>query len=229
MDDEVGDPLKPLEMVLEPDIRSTWLQVDDPNDGIRPMTLQDHHAAVAGIRLSDDVPLPVRQLMETAKNLVLYSWFCYRFHQPAELVAFGALEMALRQKAEHADAIWYEKTSRNGKPPPLGILLAKARREKWIRNQGFEEWRRAQQFRAWEKEVWRLTREMEEKGVQQIAIPDQSEFSGAIGDGDLDYVGVLEKSIPYQRNSLAHGSSTLHPNSLNTLNMCVQAMDQLFP
>ncbi len=85
---ELQDPLKPLDRIYEPDERQISFTA----------SLEDRHAALEEITLSDAAPLDVRQLFETAKNLSLYSWFVYRFHQVSELISFSALEMALRER-----------------------------------------------------------------------------------------------------------------------------------
>ena len=72
---------------MEPDIRQQHL-----------CTLEEMHQLLDDIVLNDEVPDDVYQLFETAKNLSLYSWFMYRFHQVAELMSYTALEMALRHR-----------------------------------------------------------------------------------------------------------------------------------
>ena len=82
----VDDPLKPLADVNTADSRQVHFVE----------TLPDAHAELAGMTLTACTPKAVRQLFETAKNVSLYSFFVYPFHQVSESVAFQALEMALR-------------------------------------------------------------------------------------------------------------------------------------
>lgn len=56
------------------------------------------HADLNVIAIHDGVPLHVRQLFETAKNLSLYSWFVYRFHPIAQLIGHSSLEQALKER-----------------------------------------------------------------------------------------------------------------------------------
>lgn len=84
--DELQDPLKPLDRIYEPDERQISFTI----------SLEERHAALKEIVLSNAVPLDVQQLFEMAKNLSLYSWFVCHFHQVSELISFSALEMALR-------------------------------------------------------------------------------------------------------------------------------------
>ena len=221
MQEKIDDPLKPLDQVTEPDIRSKWLQIYDPMDGIRQKTLEDHHGEVASVTLNESAPVGVRQLFENAKNLVLYSWFVYRFHQPAELSAYGALEMALRAKAKSDSPKWRGKAGKN-KQPSLKTLLVEANNFGWLKNQEFSVWRRHQQRRAYEKAMQKLIERMQQDGLTEAETPSVEEFEGKIGDENYDYVRLLSRSVPSTRNRLAYGSQSLHPNSLATLKLCAE-------
>jgi hypothetical protein len=78
---------------LAPDSRSTMFSII----GSRPMTLEDRHSWVAAYRLDRNIPEAIRIHFETAKNLYLYAWFVYRFHNVAEQQALTTLEFALRE------------------------------------------------------------------------------------------------------------------------------------
>jgi hypothetical protein len=45
----------------------------------------------------------------------------------------------------------------------------------------------------------------------------------------ISYSKKLPKLIPSIRNDLAHGTTTLHPGSLFTINNCAEILNQLFP
>jgi hypothetical protein len=49
------------------------------------------------------------------------------------------------------------------------------------------------------------------------------------GESVADYAATLVEAIPYLRNSLAHGSSTLHMHGASTLRTCAEFINQLFP
>ncbi len=51
------------------------------------ISLQAIHVALLELQITDRAPANVRQLFETAKNVALYTWFVFRFHQVNELVA----------------------------------------------------------------------------------------------------------------------------------------------
>jgi hypothetical protein len=74
---EIEDPLKPLSEICQPDPRHAMLGI----------SLQAIHVALLESQITDRAPANVRQLFETAKNVALYSWFVFRFHQVNELVA----------------------------------------------------------------------------------------------------------------------------------------------
>lgn len=44
-----------------------------------------------------------------------------------------------------------------------------------------------------------------------------------------DYAATLVEAMPYLRNSLAHGSNTLHMHGASTLRTCAELINQLFP
>jgi hypothetical protein len=83
--ENVKDPLKSLSTIFEYD---------------RPFLtgeIEDFHAELSLVTLDTSTDVDVRQLFETAKNVALYSRFVYRFHQVAESVGFGALELTLKR------------------------------------------------------------------------------------------------------------------------------------
>lgn len=49
-------------------------------------------SGVAIITLSDSVPKEIVSQFNIARNLAVYSWFSYSFHQVSEMKAFSAVE-----------------------------------------------------------------------------------------------------------------------------------------
>lgn len=86
---------KSVDQILQADPRYTGLVVVDA-DGVRPMDLQAHHAAVAQVALQGGAPDTVREAFDRARNLVLYAYFDYDLLVNAEIQALGAVELALR-------------------------------------------------------------------------------------------------------------------------------------
>lgn len=212
---EIQDPLKPLNQIYEPDERQKHFFG----------TLADRHETLNKIVLNDNVPLEVRQLFETAKNLCLYSWFVYRFHQVAELISFSALEMALRVRYLAENPIERESKQR---PPALYQLMQYAKRERWITNEGFLGlYELARHHAEHNKMVEKLkTHDFEKQPDMPIDEPTEDEIQEVLDR--LDRVTAIADNAHKIRNDLAHGSSTLHPNSISTLRTNAEVINQIY-
>lgn len=123
------DTLKPFEELLEPDSRQKYFAVVNRITGeSRQISLRDRYQAIEYIVLSPDVPDEIREHFDTARNLLVYSWFVYRFNQVAELHAFSSLEFALKTKCGDT-------------PKGLKKLLETAVGQGWILDSGFRYYR----------------------------------------------------------------------------------------
>ena len=69
------DAFRLLEQVFTVDPRYASRSVLDPKVGARPMTIEDHWKYIATIALHEGVSSVIRVHFETARNLLLYSWF----------------------------------------------------------------------------------------------------------------------------------------------------------
>jgi hypothetical protein len=118
MQTDLDDPLKSLAQLTSPDERQALFAI----------SLEEAHSELRELDLHGGVPRDVRQLFETAKNLSLYSWFVYPFHQVAELISFASLEFALRARDGHVE--WDSGKQRK---PQFSDLPRKAKREGWLR------------------------------------------------------------------------------------------------
>lgn len=215
MSEVVQDQLKRLEEIYYPDERQEYFQ----------NTLEDLHSKLRGIILSDAVPLDVRQLFETAKNISLYSWFVYRFNQVAELVSFSAVEMALRIRYLRENPTVPESKE---SPPTLFRLMQHAKSERWITNGGFSgmyELARdhAECIKMMEKAT---THDFDLEPSMLIDDPSEDEIQDALNN--LDRVSAVAENINKSRNNLAHGSSTLHPDSISTLRINADIINQVY-
>ena len=56
------------------------------------------HQYASQITFNHNVPEEIHSRFNIAKNLYVYSWYCYPFHQIAELKALSTLEKSLRIK-----------------------------------------------------------------------------------------------------------------------------------
>ena len=101
--------LKSLDAVTTPDPR--YASMSGPS-GMFPMTLADHHEAIAEIVISPNAPEDVRRVFGWSLNIMLYSWFDYELSSVAALQVFGALEMALRQRLEKSERVKKRQTEK---------------------------------------------------------------------------------------------------------------------
>ena len=214
MSDEIEDPLKALSEIYQPDVRQGNLVGD----------LSDIHAILTEIELQDGVPPNVRQLFETAKNVSLYSWFVYRFQQVSEMVAFSALEMALRERAGYAEFAPHRGT----RIPGLRELLTTAKQEKWIRTEDFPLLPAMAVKRARDMQFERFLQKQGMAPGDIVPMPDPTEEEIAAATCEIDVPQILIDAAPQLRNSLAHGSSRLSPTSLWTLRLTSEAINQMF-
>ncbi len=211
MSKELQEPLKDLSQVV----------AASPIQKFLTSSLASSHAELLALRLHGGVPINVRQLFETAKNVSLYSWFVYRFHQVAELIGFAALEMALRHRAGYV-----EFDGDRPAPPTLSKLLRRAQKENWIENARFP----SLSARAFERARENIF--FEEMAVgspdeqRELRTPTGADVDQALSE--LDIVRGLVESAPKIRNTLAHGSSVLSPRSIKTLLTISETINQLF-
>lgn len=93
------ESLKPLSEVTTPDVRQKcFVALDFTAGNFRPFTLEDFHRHAASIEIHTGVPEKIRSHFETARNLIIDSWFYYPFNVTAELAAYTTVEFALRTK-----------------------------------------------------------------------------------------------------------------------------------
>lgn len=204
---DVQDSLKSFTDIHNPDKRSVF-------------RIEDVHFVLNQITLIEAVPAEVRQLFETAKNLSLYSWFVYRFHQPSELISFSALEMALR--------IRFKRENPEKRAPTLGGLLRHASSHKWVENNRFPN-RFENAFRnAEHRKFIELIQSEALRNGEEVPVPAPTESDIQKALEELDEVGGILKSVHKLRNDLAHGSDTLHPGSFITLRRTSELINQTF-
>ena len=201
--EKVQDPLKSLDEICEPDKRQKLFL------GI---SLNGNHAKLSRIKLNRRVPVEVRQLFETAKNLSLYSWFVYRFHQVSELTAYSALEMALRLRYEKEVGKKRRVLDLDMRKKTTGLIiidLAAYRNETEKSKKSLE----VDRVLLTAVNRFRLIRRLNKKS--------ESSKRTDIVSGIVDSFAIL-------RNELAHGSSTLHPNSIATLQVVAEVINQIY-
>lgn len=94
--------LKPVEEITQPD---PLVATTSGRSGLEPLTVEEHHEAVAEIRLIPSIDKPVHVAFDRARNAFLYAWFSYDLGALAEAQALFSVELALRTrlKAEAKD------------------------------------------------------------------------------------------------------------------------------
>lgn len=213
--EEVSDPLRALEDVLKPDARQGSLVHE----------LRHVHEMLSAMTLHGSVPVGVRQLFETAKNVRLYTYFVYPFHQVAEMTAYQALEMSLlvRWQQEHGG----ENAAGSRRAPTLGVLLRHAASNGWIHNNGFSGrfWRAERSLIAERCEIALLAGSGDQEAMT-INDPTEAEIQDRAEK--IDVVSALVRSVPKMRNDLAHGSSRLVPISDYVLQDVRDAINMIF-
>jgi hypothetical protein len=202
------ETLKPLDKVLQADERwSSFVSYKPARKGFFSSELWERHEVIASINLHELVPDSIRDHFETAKNLLLYAWFVYRFSPVGELHAYSSVEMALKEKAKS------EKVSKR-KSKSLSILMREAISRKWIADEGFEIYRRNRDRRLEQRQ-------------------DLISMGAVLNDSPEDlaaqaYCNTLAESLLFLRNELAHGSSMIGPGGIGTLAICADLINQLF-
>lgn len=87
-----NERFKRLEMIHKPDVRMMYSVKEDK-------FLETLHLELDKLNLIEEVGEDVFLGFETAKNTLLYSFYCYRLSVPCTLFAFSVLEMAITTKA----------------------------------------------------------------------------------------------------------------------------------
>lgn len=91
----------------------------------RVLDLERLYRAVASVELHEGVPEDIRGQFNVARNMALYTYYCYDLAPEAQLKTFTVIELALRHRAG------------NPKGKTLRPLLKLAISEGWIRDSGF--------------------------------------------------------------------------------------------
>lgn len=112
-----------------PDIRRTMILIINRKSGTeRPLAFDDLEGRVSDIQIPPAAPEEIKDLLATAKNLLLYSWYYYPFSMSASLQAAAALEQALRLRLQAT------------KRDTLSYLLRDAVKKGLLTTAGFKRW-----------------------------------------------------------------------------------------
>jgi hypothetical protein len=92
------EEIKTSETILKPDYRRTRFVVTNQSGEQHPLAFKDIEERVSDVPTVSTAPEEVQNLLTTAKNLLLYSWYYYPFSTTASLQSSIALERALKIK-----------------------------------------------------------------------------------------------------------------------------------
>lgn len=221
-----ADKLRDATTALEPDARAHMTSAIRADGTVSMVTLQERHAAVAGFELTQAVPVKIRVHFETAKNLYLYAWFVYRFYPVAEQQALATLEFALRERLTGLFPDQFGPSAR--RRPSLSNLFAEARKEGLITSKGLRATERLARIRADRRVSWERVQEMEARGLNEMQFED-SAVEPLPEDYPHDILNTFAETLPFFRNTYAHGSSILHSSVLGTFEDVTDLVNQLYP
>ncbi len=225
MTDAVRDGLKSVDELLQQDIRNTYLHRYDPSIGsFRQTTIEEHHANIAGMSLSQTVPESIATQYDVARNLYQYAWFEYRFYVEAEAKVLTVLELALRTRIDEVDLEQYvkerkaqAKAAKTGFNRKMGLKLyiEYSRDRQLISEDGFSANEHLPYRRAKQRYEWELTQRMRAQGLNEIEY-NEDDISITDEDRTRNHIEHLVNSINKLRNNYAHGTTTLHSSVLGT-------------
>jgi hypothetical protein len=194
------ESLKKFEEIGQPDIRQrAFVQFDMEQGGMRPLILKDFFDEAESVQLHEGVPENIRDHFQTARNLIIYSWFYYPFNVTAQLCAYTSVEFALRIRAGNSKA-----------RPSFAGLLKQAVEKGWIRDEGFSH----------------IKSRYESLKAYNEGLP--AEFHLAQSPLTQEYCKVMCRTLPSLRNTLAHGSTFLHHGGSGVVRICGDLINQLF-
>lgn len=197
-----AEELRNIINVNEPDPRWECYHSFNAAGEYTSITLEEFMAPIKDIALSDHVPMEVKIHFETAKNLALYSWFVYRFIPVSKLHAFTSVEFALRLRT-------------GNKKKPFSKLFKQAVDEDWFNNENFTQWRNVTETKRQQ-----YIKDVKVAKYLNSEAPEEPEY--------WNYLEVLVDVIPYFRNELAHGSSSITPDPYSALVDSAELINQIF-
>ncbi len=174
------------------------VNIDKKTGEITKITLEDYHRMADSIKLHSGVPKDVRSQFETARNLIVYSWFYYPFNVTAQLQAITCVELSLKIKDDCRFVL-------KGRPQGLKELLKKAVKESWITDNGFTD-----------------VREIKNPNTSKVM------FRKLNGEIVPSYCETVVEDLPQIRNYLMHGENFLHGRGVDWVDKCAEIINQLF-
>lgn len=209
------DKLRPANRTAEADPRNLLFVSVDSNNQAQQRTIEDQHNEVSCYSLEDYVPEKIRTFFETTKNIYLYSWHVYRFYPIAQQQALICIEFALKEKYPEKQRACLRK------------LLKHAINRGDLKNEGFSSWHDNVERRSIDRYEHEQLQKMQNENLEQIEL-DYSQIVISEEDQAYDYLSIIKENIPSLRNIYAHGTNMLHRNSLLTIELACELINQLF-
>jgi hypothetical protein len=203
--------LKKLDEICQPDPNQSFIHRFDSKTGQhRKKQFSDHYADVQSMAVSDYVPQDVRILFDTARNILLYAWFVWRFYAVAELYAYASLEFAIKLRAEIAGV------QPSSIPKSLRPLMEFAISRGWIIPEDLPHYQllSRNQERALERYEGIFDEEVARDWAPQI--------------DPAGYREQLLRGIPGLRNEHAHGTTYISSASGSAVAQCGDIISMLF-
>lgn len=219
------EEFKSLEEVTTVDVRNTFFILRNRVTGeSRPQELKDHYESVSRFTLDPAVPEKVQSRFNTAKNVLLYTWFVYDFYPVGEMQALSALELALRERIGEENL---EELKKQKKPLGMRTFIEYAVENKWIKNEDFDAYHRAPMERAKKDYLLQKIGEMHAQGLDSIEI-DYDEVQVPT-ENTTDSLRILLGTVHKIRNIHAHGETMLYPAAVwMTFEICSDFINALF-
>ena len=190
-----ADDFRSLEHIQSPDPRHNFFL----KKGI-----ETFHSQLSELNLNSSIPPEVRVGFETARNLLLYSFYVYRFSTVARFQAYSVLENAIKIRAANDPSV---------KLKGLKQCIEYALKQRWFKDEGVRQYLRLAEIRDDTPVFFENSNEPPPNVVKS---PD-------------GWIQRIKKSFPVIRNGIAHGTPLLLGGDFTVLEMCCDLINQLFP
>jgi len=198
---------KSLGKIFETDsINKCW--VKKSSNGVQEeYSLEDWYSDISVIKLSGQVPEGIQEQFDTAKNVLVYSWFSYRLRMVALLYSFSVVENALRKR------LGYTRNEHKG----LKRLLSEAVDRGYLNDSGFHVPKIKATVISEQRQGDTVLREITYSTIPEEELKQSSK-----------YIECLCEAIPHLRNTLAHGNICIFPEVLTPIIVNSEIINMLF-
>jgi hypothetical protein len=191
----MGDDFRSLAHVQSPDPR---------HNAFLRKGIETYHAQLNGLILNPSVPADVRVGFDTARNLLLYSFYVYRFSTVARFQAYAVLENAIKLRARNEPSEKFRG---------LRQCIEYALKNKWFRDDGVRQYLRLAKIRD----------------DSSYLFMDEDAPRPMVSQAPDVWIQRIKESFPGIRNGIAHGTPLLLGGDFTVLEMCCDLVNQLFP